>query len=212
MSHIKLCPKCKREMKYKQLSHLTRSKRENRTCKWCKCTTSNKKKCLKCSQLLDKRTISLLCRKCKPKKIYTRVCPRCDNTLTYSNAPNFCRAKKENSTCKHCNKPAKWLLGKIIVPNFNISACVLFDIINKEMNWNGRHALNEGEFFIKPLGYWVDFYEPIHNIVIEYDEPYHKFVKNDNFRQQEICKFLNCRFFRISAQNSNRWREIIICP
>jgi hypothetical protein len=90
-------------------------------------------------------------------------------------------------------------------PNYNRSACQLFEDINRKMGWNGQHAENGGEFFIKELGYWVDYYEPNFNIVIEFDEPNHKYRKEkDEIRQREITEYLKCKFIRInSTQNLN---------
>ena len=62
-----------------------------------------------------------------------------------------------------------------------------------------RHAENGGEFYIKELGYWVDYYEPNLNIVIEYDEFAHRRKqKKDVKRQQQIETLLKCKFVRIA--------------
>ena len=93
-------------------------------------------------------------------------------------------------------------------PQYNKSACVIFEEINKEMGWNGRHAENGGEFLIKELGYWVDYYEPNLNIVIEFDEPRHKYKKTqDSIRQTRIVDLLNCKFYRL--QEGDDWRVVI---
>lgn len=99
-----------------------------------------------------------------------------------------------------------------IVPNYNPIACKLFEEINKEMGWNGVHAANVGEYHIRELGYWVDYYEPTLNIVIEYDEKYHSKPtrqKKDFARQQEITQLLNCKFYRIKQGEEYTWRNII---
>ncbi len=89
-------------------------------------------------------------------------------------------------------------------------ACELFAKINKEMGWNGQYTFNGGEFRV--LRYHVDYYEPNLNIVIEYDEKFHKSTDQkeiDELRQRKIVKTLNCRFFRIKEGEEYLWREII---
>lgn len=93
-------------------------------------------------------------------------------------------------------------------PNYNPIACKIFDDINKEMDWNGIHAMNGGEF--KICGYWVDYYEPNLNIVIEYYENFHKnSIVRDEFRQSEIVKELNCKFYILKEWESLTWKEIL---
>lgn len=54
------------------------------------------------------------------------------------------------------------------------------------------------------LKYKVDGYIKEFNLVIEYDEEYHDLKKEeDDLRQEEIIKELNCEFVRLSASNSN---------
>jgi hypothetical protein len=96
--------------------------------------------------------------------------------------------------------------------NFNKTACKCFDWLNKWNGWNGKHAMNGGEFLVKELGYWVDYYEPLENIVIEWDEPYHHFDRDGNLkprdveRMNEIKNALQCRFFRYN-QRTNELKE-----
>jgi len=96
------------------------------------------------------------------------------------------------------------------IPGFNRNACELFDEINIEMGWNGKHALNGGEFSI--LGYWVDYYEPDLNIVIEFNEKYHNNTKQklkDEERKIKIINELNCKFYNINQWENIHWKEII---
>jgi len=94
---------------------------------------------------------------------------------------------------------------------FNDLACEYFDWLNTMNEWNGQHALAGGEKQV--CGYFVDFYEPTHNIVIEWDEPYHykkKKFNKDRIREQEIIKELNCDFYRIN-QETFEWNKVIEC-
>lgn len=88
---------------------------------------------------------------------------------------------------------------------YNQLACLFFDYINSEFDWKGIHARNGGEFFIKELGYYVDYYEPNLNLVIEWDEESHfvanKLKERDLQRQQQIIDQLKCKFIRIRQRN-----------
>jgi len=93
---------------------------------------------------------------------------------------------------------------------YNNEACDIFNKINKTFKWNGQHAKNGGEY--KILGYSLDYYEPTHNIVIEYDEKHHENIKYKNkdiIRQKKIQEKLKCLFVRIKEEEKNNWKEII---
>lgn len=99
----------------------------------------------------------------------------------------------------------------IISPNYNRSSCLYFEWLNKWNSWNGRYALNGGERYIKELGYWVDYYEPKYNVVVEWDEKRHynpdgSLKENDLVRMSRIKTFLDCRFFRYN-EKSNELKE-----
>lgn len=90
-------------------------------------------------------------------------------------------------------------------PNYNPSACDLFDKIIEETGHNIQHARNGGEYHIKELGYFVDGYDPINNIVYEYDERRHfdldgELIERDKIRQKEIEDYLGCKFIRIKEE------------
>lgn len=96
-------------------------------------------------------------------------------------------------------------LGNKICPAFNEISCLYFEWLNKWNGWNGRYAINGGEKYIDELGYWVDYYEPKHNIVIEWDEKRHYNVdgslkENDIIRMNRIKQHLQCRFFRYNEK------------
>lgn len=85
---------------------------------------------------------------------------------------------------------------------YNPLACKVIDVYGKKYGYNFQHAENGGEFYIKELGYTVDGYDPINNVVIEYYEPKHrKFEKKDYIRQTEITNFLNCKFIILREWN-----------
>ena len=91
--------------------------------------------------------------------------------------------------------------GNQVFPSYNKKACELFDEISEKNNIHIQHAMNGGEYYIKELGYWLDGYDELNNIVYEFDEKYH-FIKGqlkekDIIRQKEIEEFLKCKFVRI---------------
>ena len=118
--------------------------------------------------------------------------------------------KKRSEESRHLmsKRRAEFIKKYGAVPSFNVAACHLFDEINREMGWSGIHALSGGEQYVD--GYWVDFYEPNENIVIEFDEYYHKARKEkDALRQKKIVEILGCRFFRIEEGQESTWRKIL---
>ena len=95
--------------------------------------------------------------------------------------------------------------GTLIWPNYNRKACLIFDKLEKDMGWNGLYATKGKE---KRIGrFWVDYYEPSKNIVIEYDEPHHynsngELLIKDKIRQAWIEFHSQCKFYRIN-NNTN---------
>jgi hypothetical protein len=85
--------------------------------------------------------------------------------------------------------------GKLVA-FYNKDACALFDKVNSHFGWDGLHAENGGEHPVR--GWWLDYYEPTQNIVIEYDEKYHdtRLIK-DKIKQDEVTSILGCRFLRV---------------
>ena len=121
-------------------------------------------------------------------KNWGRDCPYCGKAITYTNYEAARKAKRKNSGCG-CIRRNTWAC-------YNKKACEVFEEINKVMGWSGQHAENRGEKRV--LSYWVDYYEPNLNLVIEYDELHHnRQVEEDQIRQEEIEQELNCTFIRI---------------
>ena len=89
-----------------------------------------------------------------------------------------------------------------ICPMFNKDAISYFSKLEAERNWNGYYATkNNGEYYLQELGYFVDYYEPKLNVVIEYDEPRHYYAggelrPRDKKRMEEIISHLHCKFYR----------------
>lgn len=101
--------------------------------------------------------------------------------------------------------------GEVVVPSFNFTACEFFAQFNKQFGINGQYATNGGEFHIKELGYFVDYFNPDVGIIMEWDEEYHykkgKLSQKDVERQREIenyfpdFEFLRVRESKITKTN-----------
>jgi NUMOD3 motif len=90
---------------------------------------------------------------------------------------------------------------------FNKIACKFFDVLNEKMNWNGKHALNEGEHEI--IGYSLDYFNRDLNLIIEWDEPYHnkpETKQKDLIRQKNLLNELNCQFYRVDERNNKVYK------
>jgi len=84
-------------------------------------------------------------------------------------------------------------------PRINPTACKLFGEIESKFGLDGIYFSKSGyEFFIKELGYWVDYYEPNLNLVIEFYERHHNkpdrrlkdFTRMNLIKDQLGCKFI----------------------
>jgi hypothetical protein len=228
----KNCPLCNKSIYYKRKGDLQQAKKHNTKCKQCvsdlriygKNEKNYKRNCPKCKNIIfysnlkfrnRSEKLGKCCRSCSsPFKDKKNIKLSESFDLVYSD-------KRKLKNCKTCNKgfivtkggedriyccfkcyinDDNILKGKFL-PSFNKKACEYFDEINKYKGWSGIHGLNEGEKKIKK--YWVDYYEPNLNIVIEWDEKVHNTPKQkekDLKRQQEIINHINCDFYRIEEK------------
>jgi hypothetical protein len=111
---------------------------------------------------------------------------------------------KNKMSLKHRINRSSIICGTIQFPNFNPKACQIIEEYGKQNKYNFQHALNGGEFYIKELGYWVDGYDKIKNVVVEYQEKHHltpKWIEKDKKRKEEIIKFLKCKFIYVYYNN-----------
>jgi hypothetical protein len=90
-------------------------------------------------------------------------------------------------------------------PNFNPKSVEYFKLLEKDRGWNGCYVGKNKEYLIEGLGYFVDYYEPNLNIVVEYDEQRHyvhdQLKEKDVKRMNEIKNYLHCRFLRYNEKN-----------
>ena len=142
------------------------------------------------------------------KNAHTKVEINCPIHGIFEQTPN----SHKKSGCPECAKIVKRLKrikeisknkfdGYQVIPSFNRDACKIFDEIMLKDNIHIQHAMNGGEYYIEKLGYWLDGYDKINNVVYEFDERQHfvkgKLKEKDINRQKEIENFLKCSFIRI---------------
>jgi hypothetical protein len=136
---------------------------------------------------------------CGKKYVWTSFCRKCPsyhNTWEGKTHSIETKRKQRISTLKHLESK----IGNQIVPRYNKNAISIIENYGKKYGYNFIHAENGGEFYIKELGYFLDAYDPIKNVVLEIDENRHnnpKYLKKDKIRQIEIKNHLKCKFIRI---------------
>lgn len=70
-------------------------------------------------------------------------------------------------------------------PNFNLEACEFFKSFDKEHQTQGQYATNGGEYFIKELGYFVDYFNRKMRLIQEWDEKKH-YDMNGNLKEKDV--------------------------
>jgi hypothetical protein len=209
---IRNCPNCKKEITYKSENVCTKANKNNSKCKSCskiKIITIPIRICC-CGKEIFYKTIKGY----KNAVIKNSKCLSCSHSVdakikmskNQTGVNNSFFGKKHSDEAKHKLrlhhiKQIEERYGQIM-PNYNPKACQYFNKLMEEKNIFIRHAENGGEYYISELGYWVDGYDEINNVVYEFDEKHHFDVfgnlKNKDIRRQkEIEEFLNCKFIRI---------------
>lgn len=99
------------------------------------------------------------------------------------------------------SKKLKFGSSDFTFPMYNKKSIIYFEWLNKYMGWNGIYATNPYEYNVPNTKFYVDYYEPNLNVVIEYDESHHYKFGNlrdgDRKRQEIIENELKCKFYRI---------------
>ena len=136
-----------------------------------------------------------------------------ENNIKWSDISNYMKSEKRSLNCRKAK--IKFMeKTNFIHPSFNPKACEFFNFLNFHLGWKGIYAKNGSEFYIKELGYWVDYYEANLNLVIEYDEKDHynsagTLKPKDIQRQKEITEFLGCKFIRIKEEKNMNYPNIV---
>lgn len=179
------CSVCNKVTEYSTKSNYRRAIRENRTmCIPCR-GKANKglKRTEEQRKLISKRTQEVM----KSPEIWDKFIAAMKSD-EHREKKRILYAKQKEK----CGKDA---------PLYNSKACEFFDELNKENGWSGRHAKNGGEVSVG--GFWLDYYEPNLNLVIEWDERHHKYPKKkkqDEYRAEYIIKKIGCKFLRIDEE------------
>src|ERR1035437_4983530 len=106
-------------------------------------------------------------------------------------------------------------IGREMYPSVNPKEKNYFLKLEEKNNWNGIFfGKDNKQFLIENLGYFVDYYEPDKNIIVEYDETNHydknwKLKEKDIKRQNEIIKTLHCKFYRYN-EVLDKFYEVIL--
>lgn len=196
---IKICLKCNRKQIFSRKDILDRSIKKNSLCINCKGENISKSLIGRISPMkgktFSKEHKEKISKALKGKIISENTCKKISIShkgMKYSLESRIKRKLRRIEDLK--------MIG-IFHPPYNKKSCEYFKQMELDKGWNGYYALNGGEYFIKDLGYWVDYYEPNQNVVIEWDEKYHyksgKLREKDIKRQKEIEEYLGCRFYRI---------------
>lgn len=93
---------------------------------------------------------------------------------------------------------------------FNIVACKFMDDFSLKFGINLRHGLNGGERQF--IGYSLDGYDPVKNVIFEYDEPKHHVLsvkKRDEERQKRLIEHLNPTAFWRYDEKTNVLVDVI---
>jgi NUMOD3 motif len=94
----------------------------------------------------------------------------------------------------------------VMYPNVGDREGEYFKQLEIERGWNGiYYNKSKKQMYIEGTGYFVDYYEPSLNIVVEYDETHHydanwNLRDKDVQRQDEIKNVLHCAFFRYNEK------------
>jgi hypothetical protein len=208
--YSKHCPTCNKIIKFNSFSGLWKSKKYNRNCKSCSISIINLNRTdddkIKRNASIKNSMVGKIPSLETRYKMSAAKQGKCMPIGTGEKISKALKGKPKSDEHKLKLRYAKIKdlqskFGKQAGPNYNSAACKLFNHINKMFGISGRHAENGGEFMV--AGYWLDFYEPNINLVIEYDELHHKYKKERDMRKKnEVVKELGCKFIRIYENDS----------
>lgn len=191
------CPKCNCDVIYKNEHSKKRADKQNRNCRSC----TQKVNITKRPPFSDETKQKMS--KYRKGKTYKELGIICDLEKKGKHISDSKRGMVFTNEHRLSLREARieWLKNNdFVFPTFNKSACEYLDNLNKERGWELQHALSGGEYLVS--GYWVDGYDKKRNIVVEYDEPFHKKPSRafkDNKRMKEIKRCLQCSFYRYSV-------------
>jgi hypothetical protein len=147
------------------------------------------------------------------KKDLQRLKCSCGKKYTWNTYCRHCPDYKQNQLNKPHTAETKLKMRKSaleyiaqlkgqVVPRYNKDSIPIIEEYGKKHGYRFMHAENGGEYFVQELGYFLDAYDPVNNIVLEIDERHHftqsgALKDRDQERQSQIEKLLDCKFIRI---------------
>lgn len=180
------CPRCKKELTYSSLIGCYNANRNQSVCGSCRSSLQMQNKTTRRKRIRSLKSVKHTWHK----------------KIASNRKKNGTYVVTEDVREKHrINKVNRMIEdGTLIWPNYNREACHIFHRLEKDLGWDGLYATKGKE---QRIGrFWVDYYEPTKNIVIEYDEPHHynngELCDKDKYRQKWIEERINCKFFRIN--------------
>lgn len=213
------CPKCNKKLKYNSRCNLLHANKMKALCRKCACNEPSRIEKIRKAHLGQKRPASV---GEKISKIKMGHSVSEETRMKLRNA-NLGKKHTEESKQKMSKNHTKYWLGKTRseetkqkmrisaikrierdklnggqwCPNYNSTACILFDWANMYHDLYIQHAENGGEIKLD-VGYWPDGYDKENNTIYEYYENFHKYTKkHDEKRKQRIVEHLDCEFIEI---------------
>ena len=210
------CPKCNKELIYKNKRRYKNAVKMDKKCQSCvqtgvvrKIKITYKKNCSDCNveiiysckssyKIGIKRNSK--CSNCSANsrvikwgwnKSNIRLCPQCKSILNYSNVGHCTQAEKKKQVCRKCSNE---LRKQNILENLKGKhTWANYNPKSCEYfnNLNIKNKWNLQHALnggeVKILNYFVDAYDKEKNIVVEYDESYH-YTKQGNLKQKDVLR------------------------
>lgn len=109
--------------------------------------------------------------------------------ITGNNNPNYGKKRSPEIVKKMRLKRLKEISekkfdGDQVIPSYNLNACKFFEKFDQSNGTIGMYATNGGEYHIKELGYFPDYFNPNLRLIMEWDEENH--YKNDQLKKKDI--------------------------
>ena len=209
-TYSKQCPRCGHKQIYKNQYILKQSIRKNTICTSC---ANSARSVGKNNPMYGKKHSDETRGKIKEKRAKQVITDETRKKMSESHKKRLSKYNHWNGK-QHTNESRKKmriaaieyieqvkLNGGQLNPKYNLNSISIIEEYGKKYGYTFQHAENGGEYYIEELGYWVDAYDKEKNVVLEIDEPRHKYYSNDKKREREIVEYLNCKFIRIQLNN-----------
>jgi hypothetical protein len=204
----KKCPSCGNFQSYKRKDVRDKALKINSRCNKCKIFTDAHRKKLgeraaerKYSQDVVQKRLNTLKDRFPGGYNHTEEVKQKISEHMKINNPMFNDEIKSRVKNTLFRKYGGWFAASPV--NYNKNACEIFDLINETFGWDGQHAEYKGEKIVD--GFYLDYYEPNRNIVIEYDEAHHKRPKvkeKDRIKEKCVRKKLGCEIIRFTDKDT----------